>query len=97
MNFAQAKQPHRKSGVALPSAALPTAPVSARSLLSVTSLEVEDVSAILRLATLLEAEDPSAVPSGWPVAVSRCSFTNPAPAPGPHSSWRPKVWVRTPR
>ena len=46
--------------VALPRAALPTAPASSRSLLSVTSLEVEDVSAILRLATLLEAEEPSA-------------------------------------
>jgi len=34
-------------------------PASSRSLLSVTSLTVEDVSAILRLATLLEAEEPS--------------------------------------
>jgi aspartate carbamoyltransferase catalytic subunit len=37
----------------------PPAPASSRSLLSVTSLAVEDVSAILRLATLLEAEEPS--------------------------------------
>src|ERR1700722_11026192 len=37
----------------------PPAPPSSQSLLSVTSLTVEDVSAILRLATLLEAEEPS--------------------------------------
>jgi aspartate carbamoyltransferase catalytic subunit len=37
----------------------PPAPASSQSLLSVTSLTVEDVSAILRLATLLEAEEPS--------------------------------------
>jgi aspartate carbamoyltransferase catalytic subunit len=35
-------------------------PVGSRSLLSVTSLAVEDVSAILKLATLLETEDPAA-------------------------------------
>jgi aspartate carbamoyltransferase catalytic subunit len=58
MNFAKAKQPHRKSG--LPSAAVPTAPECSRSLLSVTSLGVEDVSAILHLATQLEAEPPAA-------------------------------------
>ncbi len=47
-------------GVALPRAAVPTAPECSRSLLSVTSLAVEDVSAILHLATLLEAEPPAA-------------------------------------
>ena len=47
--------------VALPCPEAPAAPASpqrSRSLLSVTSLSVADVSAILRLATLLEAEDP---------------------------------------
>jgi aspartate carbamoyltransferase catalytic subunit len=42
----------------LPSVAAPT--TCSRSLLSVTSLELEDVSAILRLANLLEAEEPAA-------------------------------------
>src|SRR3984885_7907361 len=42
-----------------PRVALP-ASLGSRSLLSVTSLGVEDVSAILHLATLLEAEEPSA-------------------------------------
>ena len=60
MNLAKAKQLHRKSGAALPSAAVSTAPECSRSLLSVTSLAVEDVSAILHLATLLEAEPPAA-------------------------------------
>jgi aspartate carbamoyltransferase catalytic subunit len=60
MNFAKATQLHRKSGVALPSAAAPTASAESRSLLSVTSLGVDDVSAILRLATVLEAEPPAA-------------------------------------
>jgi aspartate carbamoyltransferase catalytic subunit len=46
--------------VALPSAATPAATPCSRSLLSVTSLSLEDVSAILRLATLLEAEEPLA-------------------------------------
>jgi aspartate carbamoyltransferase catalytic subunit len=46
--------------VALPSAATPATPPCSRSLLSVTSLSLEDVSAILRLATLLEAEEPLA-------------------------------------
>jgi aspartate carbamoyltransferase catalytic subunit len=45
---------------ALPSAATSTPSACSRSLLSVTSLGVEDVSAILRLATLLEAEEPAA-------------------------------------
>src|SRR5580700_2436196 len=48
--------------VALPcpeAPATPTEPVCSRSLLSVTSLTLEDVSAILRLATLLEAEEPN--------------------------------------
>ena len=53
MNSAKAKQLHGKFGIA------PPAPASSRSLLSVTSLALEDVSAILRLATLLEAEEPS--------------------------------------
>jgi aspartate carbamoyltransferase catalytic subunit len=39
---------------------VPTPPVGSRSLLSVTSLELEDVSGILQLATLLEGEDPAA-------------------------------------
>jgi aspartate carbamoyltransferase catalytic subunit len=39
---------------------VPTPPVSSQSLLSVTALELEDVSDILQLATLLEAEDPAA-------------------------------------
>ena len=43
--------------VALPS---PPAPACSRSLLSVTSLGVDDVSAILRLATELEAQEPVA-------------------------------------
>ncbi len=60
MNLAKAKQLHRKSGVALPGTAVPAAAACSRSLLSVTSLGVEDVSAILRLATLLEAEEPAA-------------------------------------
>jgi aspartate carbamoyltransferase catalytic subunit len=49
------------SRVALPfpdAPAAPTTHTSSRSLLSVTSLGVDDVSAILRLATELEAEDP---------------------------------------
>jgi aspartate carbamoyltransferase catalytic subunit len=46
--------------VALHSAATPAATACSRSLLSVTSLSPEDVSAILRLATLLEAEEPLA-------------------------------------
>src|SRR5271155_2168047 len=54
-----AKKARPEPRVALPSASVPTAPVCSRSLLSVTSLGVEDVSAILRLATLLEAEDPA--------------------------------------
>ncbi len=37
---------------------MPPALADSRSLLSVTSLSVEDVSAILRLSTLLEAEEP---------------------------------------
>jgi aspartate carbamoyltransferase catalytic subunit len=60
MKLANANQIHRKSGVSLPSAAAPTTTACSRSLLSVTSLELEDVSAILRLANLLEAEDPAA-------------------------------------
>src|ERR1700730_4849147 len=48
-----------------PRVALPTPPAtvaapSSRSLLSVTSLSVDDVSAILRLATELEAQGPAA-------------------------------------
>jgi aspartate carbamoyltransferase catalytic subunit len=46
--------------VALPSAPTPAAVTCSRSLLSVTSLSLEEVSAILRLATLLEAEEPLA-------------------------------------
>jgi len=46
--------------VAPPSVATPTSLDCSRSLLSVTSLSVEDVSAILHLATLLEAEEPVA-------------------------------------
>jgi aspartate carbamoyltransferase catalytic subunit len=49
--------------VALPcpeAPATPTEPVCSRSLLSVTSLSVADVSSILRMATLLEAEEPAA-------------------------------------
>jgi aspartate carbamoyltransferase catalytic subunit len=46
--------------VPLPSAAAPSAPACARSLLSVTSLGADDVSAILHLATQLEAEEPRA-------------------------------------
>src|SRR6202167_829701 len=46
--------------VALPSVAAPTALACSRSLLSVTSLSVEDASAILHLATQLEAEEPLA-------------------------------------
>jgi aspartate carbamoyltransferase catalytic subunit len=49
--------------VALPCPEAPAVPVPfqrSRSLLSVTSLSVEDVSGILRLATLLEIEDPLA-------------------------------------
>jgi len=46
--------------VALPSATAPAAITCSRSLLSVTSLSLEEVSAILRLATLLEAEEPLA-------------------------------------
>lgn len=38
----------------------PSAPAASRSLLSVTALSVEDVSAILNLATLLESEEPPA-------------------------------------
>src|ERR1700722_16881092 len=48
--------------VALPCPEAPatlTEPVCSRSLLSVTSLSVADVSAIMRLATLLEAEEPA--------------------------------------
>jgi aspartate carbamoyltransferase catalytic subunit len=60
MKIANANQIHRKSGVALPTAAVPTTTACSRSLLSVTSLQVEDVSAILRLANLLEAEEPAA-------------------------------------
>ena len=60
MNIAKAKQLHRKSGVALPSAAVPATTARSRSLLSVTSLEAGDVSTILRLANLLEGEEPAA-------------------------------------
>ena len=60
MKLANANQIHRKSGVALPSVAAPTTAACSRSLLSVTSLELDDVSAILRLANLLEAEKPAA-------------------------------------
>jgi aspartate carbamoyltransferase catalytic subunit len=57
MKFANANQIHNKSGAALSS---PAAPAPPPSLLSVTSLAVEDVSAILSLATLLEAEPSTA-------------------------------------
>ncbi len=60
MKLANANQILRKSGVAVPGAAVPTPSAPSRSLLSVTSLGVEDVSAILRLANLLEAEEPAA-------------------------------------
>jgi aspartate carbamoyltransferase catalytic subunit len=46
--------------VALPSAAASAAAACSRSLLSVTSLSLEDISAILALATLLEGEEPLA-------------------------------------
>ena len=55
-----AKKNRPEPPVALPGTAVPTASACSRSLLSVTSLGVEDVSAILRLATLLEAEEPAA-------------------------------------
>ncbi len=45
--------------VALPAAVAPAPHACSRSLLSVTSLGVDDVSAILRLATELEAEEPA--------------------------------------
>jgi aspartate carbamoyltransferase catalytic subunit len=58
MKFANANQIHRKSGLA--GVAVPNAVACSRSLLSVTSLSVEDVCGILSLATLLEAEPPEA-------------------------------------
>jgi aspartate carbamoyltransferase catalytic subunit len=58
MKFANTNQIHGKSG--LPGVTVPSALACSRSLLSVTSLSVEDVCGILRLASLLEAEPPEA-------------------------------------
>ncbi len=85
--------------VALPcpeAPAAPTSPQCSRSLLSVTSLSVADVSAILRLATLLETEEPAGSrPAAGPLAGSLCCSTRPVPAPAPRLSWRPRAWART--
>ncbi len=54
-----AKKARPEPPTVAPSVAVATSPGCSRSLLSVTSLGVEDVSAILRLATLLEAEEPA--------------------------------------
>jgi aspartate carbamoyltransferase catalytic subunit len=60
LNMKASKTKPEPPRVALPSAATPSAPACARSLLSVTSLSMDDVSAILHLATQLEAEEPLA-------------------------------------
>jgi aspartate carbamoyltransferase catalytic subunit len=59
MKSTNANQISRKSGVALPGVATAAASASSRSLLSVSSLQLEDVSAILHLANSLETEEPA--------------------------------------